>query len=277
MSHIIIPAAEEILDKKFKVSNHGFVRLVDYLGGDDRIVQAARVSYGKEIKTKREDEVLIRYLMEQRHTSPFEQVEMVFHVRLPIFVARQWIRHRTASVNEISGRYSRLEDEFFAPQPEDIRKQSTKNHQSRNDQEFEPEAAQRIIKGLIAEQRFNYERYEERLKIGMAREISRVNLPLSIYTEWYWKIDLHNLFHFLKLRMDSHAQKEIRDYAKVMVPMVKRVVPVAYEAWQEYVLCAVTFSKTEMEALRIIMAGDKNPLKESALETFNNKLGPNDK
>lgn len=213
--------------------------------------------------------------MEQRHTSPFEQVELVFHCKLPIFVARQWIRHRTASVNELSGRYSKLKDEFFVPNPENIRPQSKKNHQARSDGILKPEICQFVIDKLISGQDLSYQDYKLILGKGVAREISRVNLPFSIYTQWYWKIDLHNLFHFLKLRLDVHAQQEFRKYAQVIGMITKKVVPVTYEAFEEYMLYAVIFSRTEMEALRhFIKTGSIPPkLKGEKLQTFKQKLG----
>jgi len=255
MSHIITPGAEEVLNKEFPVLNRGFVRLVDYMGGDDRVVAAARVSYGAGTTTKRRDKILIEYLMENRHTSPFEQVELVFHVKLPIFVARQWIRHRTASLNELSGRYSKLEDEFFVPQLEDIRPQSKKNHQARSDEILDPKICQFVIDKLTRGQDLSYQDYETILGKGVAREISRTNLPLSIYTQWYWKIDLHNLFHFLKLRLEIHAQQEFRRYAEIIARIAKIVVPISFKAFEEYQLYAKTFSRREIDILTMLLVG----------------------
>ncbi|MEJ5306094.1 MAG: FAD-dependent thymidylate synthase [Ignavibacteria bacterium] len=250
MARVINPKAEELLDKEFKVLNHGFVRLVDYMGGDESIVQAARVSYGKGTKTVSEDRTLIRYLMRHQHTTPFEMVELKFHIKLPIFVARQWIRHRTANVNEYSGRYSIMPEEFYVPEESVIKYQSTLNKQGRDSEEVPPEIRKRVLEILLQEQRSAFNGYQEMLEYNIARELARINLPLSLYTQWYWKIDLHNLFHFLKLRMDKHAQYEIRVYAEKMAEIVKAVVPIAYEAFEDYVLNSVTFSKNELLLLK---------------------------
>ncbi len=250
MAHVLNPRADEILDKEFKVLNHGFIRLVDYMGGDESIVQAARVSYGKGTKTVSEDRTLIRYLMRHQHTTPFEMVEFKFHVKLPIFVARQWIRHRTANVNEYSGRYSIMPEEFYVPDESVIKFQNRSNKQGRDSEEVPPEVRKRVLEILLEEQKSAFTGYQEMLENNIARELARINLPLSLYTQWYWKIDLHNLFHFLKLRMDKHAQYEIRVYAEKMAEIVKTVVPIAYEAFEDYVLNAVTFSKQELIVLQ---------------------------
>ncbi|MBI3605924.1 MAG: FAD-dependent thymidylate synthase [Nitrospirae bacterium] len=271
MAHITIPAAEAILDKEFTVLNKGFVRLVDYMGGDERIVQSARVSYGTGTKTVREDKGLINYLMKNLHTSPFEQVILTFHAKMPIFVARQWIRHRTARLNEISGRYSVMADEFYIPAKEDIRHQSTTNKQGRGE-EVPPQLQKKVIEVLKRDQVSVYANYEEMIKDDVARELARINLPLSLYTQWYWQIDLHNLFHFLRLRMDHHAQKEIQVYGEVMAMMAKAVAPMAYEAFEEHILYGVRFSRGEVTAIREILAGKENPLKGKALEEFNQKI-----
>lgn len=271
MAHIIVPEAEKILDKEFPVLNKGFVRLVDYLGGDERIVQAARVSYGQGTKTVREDRGLINYLMKNLHTSPFEQVTLTFHAKMPIFVARQWIRHRTARLNEISGRYSVMADEFYLPAPDDIRYQSKNNKQGRGD-EVPAGLQTRVLEILKREQETVYSDYEEMIGEDVARELARINLPLSLYTQWYWQIDLHNLFHFLRLRMDDHAQKEIRVYGEVLAIMAKAVAPLAYEAFEEHILHGIRFSKSEMIALREVLAGKENPLTGKALEEFKQKL-----
>ncbi len=238
------------LDKEFKVLDHGFVRLVDYMGSDAAIVQAARVSYGEGTKKVSEDRALIRYLMRCRHTSPFEMVEFKFHVKLPIFVARQWIRHRTANVNEYSGRYSVMKQEFYIPEAKDIRFQSTVNKQSRSEEEVPDELKRHFIDFLKRTHAASYEEYERLIEAGLARELARIGLPLSLYTEWYWKIDLHNLFHFLRLRMDPHAQQEIRQYANIMADMVKIVCPLAYEAFMDYSFNALSFSGPELKALK---------------------------
>jgi thymidylate synthase (FAD) len=271
MAHIVVPSAEAILDKPFPVLNKGFIRLVDYLGGDERIVQSARVSYGEGTKTVRENKGLINYLMKNLHTSPFEQVILTFHAKMPIFVARQWIRHRTARLNEISGRYSVMKDEFYLPEREDVRYQSTTNKQGRGE-EVPPDLQGRVIELLKKDQISIYANYEEMIEDDIARELARINLPLSLYTEWYWQIDLHNLFHFLRLRMDHHAQKEIRVYGEVMATMAKAVAPMAFEAFEEHILHGVRFSRAEMTALRELLAGKENPLKGKALEEFNTKL-----
>lgn len=238
-----------LIDQEIKVLDSGFVRLVDFMGSDDSIVEAARVSYGRGTKKRREDRGLIRYLMRHQHTTPFEMVEFKFHVKLPIFIARQWIRHRTASVNEYSGRYSVMEDDFYVPKPEDIKQQSTTNRQGREEAEVDPAVRESFLAFLNASNRHLYDEYLKALDSGVAREIARINLPLSLYTQWYWKVDLHNLFHFLKLRLDEHAQAEIREYANAMAQFVKQVVPVAWEAFEDYQLNAQQFSSVELKLL----------------------------
>lgn len=242
--------ADKLLDKKFDVLDHGFVRLVDYMGSDSAIVQAARVSYGEGTKKVSEDRGLIRYLMRQRHTSPFEMVEFKFHVKLPIFVARQWIRHRTANVNEYSGRYSVMKEEFYLPDRENIRYQSTVNKQGRSTEEVPEELKEQLLEYLRDSQRQAFGAYDGFVEDGLARELARINLPLSLYTEWYWKIDLHNLLHFLSLRLDKHAQWEIQQYAIVMAEMVKAVCPVSYEAFEDYRMKSLFFTGPELGALR---------------------------
>lgn len=249
MAHVINPHAEEILDKEFKCLNAGFVRLVDYMGGDESIVQAARVSYGKGTKTVNEDRGLVRYLMRHMHTTPFEMVELKFHVKLPIFVARQWIRHRTANVNEYSGRYSVMKDEFYVPEPQAIHRQSRRNKQGREEEEVPVELRGRVLDILVSAQQQTYKEYSEMIDDDIARELARIHLPLSLYTEWYWKIDLHNLFHFLHLRMDPHAQQEIRVYGEAIAEITKKVAPVAWEAFEDYILEAETFSRLELGVL----------------------------
>jgi thymidylate synthase (FAD) len=241
--------ADAMLDKEYSVLDHGFVRLIDYMGDDAAIVQAARVSYGKGTRKVSEDRALIRYLMRHRHTSPFEMVEFKFHVKLPIFVARQWIRHRTASVNEYSGRYSVMKEEFYLPADEDIRRQSTVNKQGRSEEEVPEQVKRQFVEFLQQSQRDLYAGYAQQVEDGMARELARIALPLSLYTEWYWKIDLHNLLHFLSLRLDPHAQKEIREYAFVIAEMVRAVCPMAYEAFEDYRLNALHFSGPELKVL----------------------------
>lgn len=249
MAHVTVPEADAILDQEFKVLDHGFVRLIDYMGSDESIVQAARVSYGKGTKKVSEDRGLIRYLMRHKHTTPFEMVEFKFHIKLPIFVARQWIRHRTANVNEYSGRYSVMKEEFYLPEPADIAFQSKSNKQGRENKALPESVKDSFRDHAQSTQKELYEHYSQFIDEGVARELARINLPLSLYTEWYWKIDLHNLFHFLRLRMDAHAQQEIRAFADVMAEMVKKVCPVAYEAFEDYSLHASYFSGPELAVL----------------------------
>ena len=270
--HCVVPEAEEILDKEFPVLDHGFVRLVDYLGSDQRIVQSARVSYGEGTKTYRQDKGLINYLMRNEHTSPFEQVVFTFHVKMPIFVARQWTRHRTARMNEISGRYSVMKDEVYIPADENIALQSEDNKQGRKDEAVDDDTAAKVQSLLQKEQESIFSTYHELLDMGIAREISRIDLPLSLYTEFYWQMDLHNLFHFLALRMDGHAQYEIREYANVMFEIVKTVCPIAAEAFENHKLNGVSLSGKEKEAVRKILSGEENPLSGREKEIFLSKL-----
>ena len=272
MAHCVVPAAEEILDKEFPVLDKGFVRLVDYFGGDQRIVQSARVSYGEGTKTVSQDGALIDYLLRHQHTSPFEQVVMTFHVKMPIFVARQWVRHRTGRMNEVSGRYSVMKEEFYVPELDKVSPQSKDNKQGRATEAFDEAEAQKVVDNLVAGQKAAYENYSELLEDGVARELARVNLPLSLYTEFYWEMDLHNLFHFLKLRLDSHAQYEIRVYAEVMLEMCKKVAPMATESFINHMEHGVNFSGEEMEALRAVMNGQPNPLEGKKLDRFNEKI-----
>jgi len=272
MAHCIVEAAEQILDKEYKVLDKGLVRLVDYMGSDERIVQAARVSYGKGTKTYREDSGLINYLLRNEHTSPFEQVIFTFHIKLPIFVARQWIRHRTARVNEISGRYSVMEPEFYVPENAHISFQSLNNKQGRSADEVEPQLVQDVSAMLESSQGEAYKHYEWLLSQNIARELARVVLPLSLYTEWYWQIDLHNLLRFLQLRLDAHAQLEIRKYAEVLFDIGKLVCPAVFEAFDEHMLNAVHFSKTEKEALANMLAGNDAGLSGRANERFMEKI-----
>ena len=254
MGKINVQEADAIIDKDFPVLDHGFVRLVDYMGGDDRVVSAARVSYGAGTKSIREDRALINYLISHEHMSPFEQVILTFHIKLPIFVARQWIRHRTARVNELSGRYSVISDEFYVPMPEQIREQSTNNKQGRSDKELLAEDKQEIISTIRRNQESAYSGYQEILNKNVARELARINLPLSIYTQWYWQIDLRNLFNFLRLRLDMHAQYEIRCYAQIMANIAKLVAPLSYDAFEEHVLYSLHLSKTEASDLKLFLS-----------------------
>ncbi|MGH8474748.1 MAG: FAD-dependent thymidylate synthase [Methylococcales bacterium] len=268
------PEAEAMLDQEIQVLDKGFVRLVDYMGGDARIVQAARVSYGTGTKTVREDKDLIYYLLRNKHTSPFEQVVLTFHLKMPIFVARQWVRHRTARMNEISGRYSVLSDEFHVPDSQSVRAQSTKNKQGRTDDEMDPAIASAYIASIEANQTQLYVCYTDYLRTDIARELARINLPLSIYTQFYWQMDLHNLFHFLSLRLNPHAQTEIRSYAEALATCAQAVAPLSFAAFEEYVLHAKSFSRTEMEALREMINGNEPlQLEGKALQEFLSKLG----
>lgn len=262
-----VPALEEILYEAFPVLDHGFVRVVDYMGDDGAVVQAARVSYGRGTRKVSEDRALIQYLMRHRHSTPFEMCEIKFHVKLPIFVARQWIRHRTANVNEYSARYSILDNEFYVPAPEQLAAQSAANRQGRGELLEGAEAAE-VLELLREDAARNYDHYtrmlnerEDGSKIdparkGLARELARMNLTLGFYTQWYWKTDLHNLMHFLSLRADPHAQYEIRAYAEVMMGILKRWVPLTADAFEEYRLKATTLSKTGLEVVKRLIAGE---------------------
>jgi thymidylate synthase (FAD) len=273
MAHCTAADEKQILDKEIKILDKGFIRLVDYLGDDSRIVQSARVSYGEGTKSYREDKGLIDYLLRNDHTSPFEQVSFTFHIKMPIFVARQWIRHRTAKVNEISGRYSVMDSEFYVPSPEDIAFQSDDNKQGRMNEPVPENIAEEVRTIISTEQKRVYATYSKLLDMGLARELARINLPLSLYTEWYWKMDLHNLFHFLRLRMDAHAQKEIRVYADAIFEIVKKICPMAAEAFEKHLLSGVSLSGSELEAVRIMTAGGECLLKGRAKEILYTKLG----
>ncbi|RMF34553.1 MAG: FAD-dependent thymidylate synthase [Alphaproteobacteria bacterium] len=239
------------------VLDHGFVRVVDYMGNDAAIVQAARVSYGAGTRRARDDAGLIRYLMRHWHSTPFEMCEVKLHVKLPIFVARQWIRHRTANVNEYSARYSILDREFYIPAPEQIAAQSRSNRQGRGETLGGGEAA-RVLELLREDSRRCYDHYQEMLGegIGLARELARMNLPQNIYTQWYWKTDLHNLFHFLRLRADAHAQYEIRAYAEVICAIVADWVPLAWAAFEDYRLGGVQLSAKGLDCVRRMLRGE---------------------
>lgn len=241
------------------VLDHGLLRVIDYMGDDSAIVQAARVSYGRGTKAVSNDEGLIRYLMRHWHSTPFEMCEVKFHVKLPVFVARQWIRHRTANVNEYSARYSILDREFYIPAPEQLAAQSTVNNQGRGTV-LSGEEAQRVLDILREDAMRSYDHYEGMLsqegQQGLARELARMNLPANIYTQWYWKTDLHNLFHFLRLRADAHAQYEIRVYAEAMCRIVAEWVPLAYAAFEDYRLGGVQLSAKAVEVLKRRLAGE---------------------
>ncbi len=245
------------------VLDHGFVRVVDYMGDDAAIVQAARVSYGAGTRKARDDRGLIRYLMRHWHSTPFEMCEIKLHVKLPIFVARQWIRHRTANVNEYSARYSILDREFYVPAPEQLAAQASSNRQGRGEA-LEGAEAEAVLRLLREDAGRAFDHYEWMLneggedpeRRGVARELARMNLPASVYTQWYWKTDLHNLLHFLRLRADPHAQHEIRVYADAIGALARAWVPVAYEAFEDYRLGAVTFSAAAMDCVRRMLAGE---------------------
>lgn len=259
-----VPALDAILGHAFEVLDHGHVRVIDYMGDDAAICQAARVSYGTGTKSLQDDKGLIRYLTRHWHTTPFEMCEIKLHVKLPVFVARQWIRHRMANVNEYSARYSILDREFYIPAPEHLAMQATDNKQGRG-AALDESSANEVRNILLEDANRCYADYERMIRepsdddngIGLARELARINLPANIYTQWYWKVDLHNLFHFLRLRADPHAQYEIRAYANVICTLVEQWVPIAYQAWTDYRREAVTFSRLEMIALRdMLTTGD---------------------
>ena len=241
------------------VLDHGFVRVVDYMGDDAAICQAARVSYGKGTKSVQNDEGLIRYLMRHWHSTPFEMCEVKLHVKLPVFVARQWIRHRTANVNEYSARYSILDREFYIPAPEHVAAQSVVNNQGRGETLTGEEAA-RVLGILKSDSERSYNNYQAMIsddgQQGLARELARMNLPANIYTQWYWKVDLHNLLHFLRLRADAHAQYEIRVYADAICSVVADWVPYAYAAFEDYRLGGATLSGTALECVRRMLKGE---------------------
>ncbi|AZL60423.1 FAD-dependent thymidylate synthase [Tabrizicola piscis] len=250
---------EAHLYRAHPVLDHGFIRVIDYMGDDAAIVQAARVSYGAGTKHVQNDEGLIRYLMRHWHSTPFEMCEVKLHVKLPVFVARQWIRHRTANVNEYSARYSILDREFYIPAPEQLAAQSTVNNQGRGEVLTGEEAA-RVLDLLKSDANRAYDHYEAMLsqdgQQGLARELARMNLPANIYTQWYWKVDLHNLFHFLRLRADAHAQYEIRVYAEAIAACVKDWVPLAFAAFEDYRMGGVTLSGKAIAVLKRRLAGE---------------------
>ncbi len=250
---------EENLYLIHKVLDHGFVRVIDYMGNDTSIVQAARVSYGEGTKKSRDDKSLIFYLMRHWHSTPFEMCEIKLHVKLPVFVARQWIRHRTANVNEYSARYSILDNEFYIPKSENLASQSSSNNQGRGDV-LEGEEANKVIQILKSDSLRSYKSYEKMLskenKKGLARELARMNLPTNIYTQWYWKTDLHNLFNFIRLRNDMHAQYEIRVYAEKIAELVKKWVPFAFEAFEQYQLNSSHLSSNGLSCIKRLIKGE---------------------
>lgn len=270
MGHIIVEDAEKLLDKEFKVLDHGFVRLVDYYGDDSRIVSSARVSYSGT-KQLRGDVTLIDYLLRNDHTSPFEQVVFTFHLKMPIFVARQWVRHRTGRMNEISGRYSVMKEEFYIPERNEFCVQSTDNRQGRGevigDEEY------KIANKAFEDAYKNaYDSYKKLLDLGVAKEIARSVLPLGLYTEFYWQMDLHNLLHFLALRLDGHAQLEIRHYAEVIYDIVKLICPLTMKAFEKHTLNSKKFTRDEVEAIKVMIDDSKNPLDERDKRILSEKL-----
>ena len=258
-----VPALEAVLYEAIPVLDHGFVRVIDYMGDDGAVVQAARVSYGRGTRRVSEDAGLIRYLMRHRHSTPFEMCEIKYHVKLPIFVARQWIRHRMANVNEYSARYSILDREFYIPAPEHLAAQSDSNRQGRGDVLQGAEAAE-VLALLRADATLTYDHYAAMLnedgadpnRQGLARELARMNLTLNTYTQWYWKSDLHNLLNFLSLRADAHAQYEIRVYADAMLDTVRAWVPATFAAFQDYRMGAVTLSAGMLAVVKRMLGGE---------------------
>ena len=244
------PAAEEILGLYFPVLDHGFVSLVDYMGTDECIERAARVSYGYGTRKQSQTRGLLRYLRRHHHTTPSEMVELKFHCCMPMFVARQWIRHRTANVNEYSGRYSLMPMLFYTPSADQLQKQSRKNNQGRSGVAVDAASYDQALAKWDRVRESSRDAYESMTGEDIARELARIDLPQSVYTQWYWKIDLHNLLHFLTLRVDSHAQWEIQEYGRVMAGMLKRVAPLSYEAWIDYDVCGAPLSRMELDALR---------------------------
>ena len=275
-ARVTAPELEAVLYQPIEVLDHGFVRVIDYMGDDSSVVQSARVSYGKGTKKISNDKGLIKYLMRHRHSTPFEMCEIKFHIKLPIFIARQWIRHRTANVNEYSARYSILDKEFYIPSVENLAAQSQINNQGRGDALTDDEASN-VIQILKNDAEQTYANYETLLnenssggvldegKSGIARELARMNLTLNTYTQWYWKIDLNNLLHFLALRADDHAQYEIRVYADVMLDLVKKWVPLTYEAFEDYRMGGTELSAKEIKLMRKLLKGEKVSFVEEGL------------
>ena len=271
-----VPALEDILYQPIPVLDHGFVRVIDYMGDDSAIVQAARVSYGKGTKKLSDDAGLINYLLRHQHTTPFEMCEIKYHVKVPIFIARQWIRHRTANVNEYSARYSVLDREFYIPNVDQLAMQSKQNHQGRGEL-LRGVEAQHVLDLLKEDATRNYDHYVEMLnedpdgnvidkeRAGLARELARMNLTLNTYTQWYWKIDLHNLLHFLSLRADTHAQYEIRVYADAMLETIKRWVPIAHKAYLQYRVGGVSVSAAGLDIIKQLLAGKSVSQKNSKI------------
>ena len=264
---VISPQLEKVLYKSFKALDHGFVRVIDYMGNDSSIVQAARVSYGKGTKQLNQDKNLINYLLSHRHSTPFEMNEIKFHIKLPIFVARQWIRHRTANVNEYSARYSILDNEFYIPNPKELKPQSKTNNQGRSG-DLDGSEKKLYMRVLRENSKDSFKKYNFLLnqnddevdskRQGLARELSRIVLPLNSYTQWYWKIDLHNFMHFLALRFDEHAQYEIRVYAEIMMNIMKKWVPHTYEAFLKNRLDSLVLSSEAIKFIKNKLHGKSN-------------------
>ncbi|MCF8462311.1 MAG: FAD-dependent thymidylate synthase [Rickettsiaceae bacterium] len=274
---IVSSELEKILYEPIKILDHGFIRVIDYMGTDSSIVQAARVSYGKGTKQTNQDKGLINYLMRHKHTTPFEMCDIKFHVKLPIFVARQWIRHRTASVNEYSARYSILGSEFYIPEKQQLSAQSSINKQGRADNILPDDYSNKVLGILRNDALQCYEHYIELMNendegnvinengYGIARELARMNLTLNYYTEWYWKINLHNLLHFVRLRADSHAQYEIRVYAQVILDIIKKWVPYTFDAFEEYSLEAVNLSRSSFNIIKKMLNGEEVKFENSSM------------
>ena len=266
---------EKILYKPLKVLDKGFIRVVDYMGNDSSIVQAARVSYGKGTKKKSEDNGLIRYLLRHKHTTPFEMCEIKLHIKLPIFIARQWIRHRTANVNEYSARYSILEDEFYFPKKENLSMQSIHNKQGRG-KKIEKNFADQILTKLKEDSLRCYDNYSwmlneesnsnyDKKRPGLSRELARINLTLNTYTQWYWKIDLHNFMHFINLRAEDHSQFEIREYGKILLKILKSWTPLTYEAFMSYRFESSEISREGLQVIRKLVSGKKVSISDTNL------------
>ena len=273
---VTAPKLEEILYEALPILDHGFIRVIDYMGNDNSIVQAARVSYGKGTKKVNTDAGLIKYLMRHWHSTPFEMCEIKYHVKLPIFIARQWIRHRTANVNEYSARYSILDKEFYLPDKENLAAQSVNNRQGRGEV-IDSSQAKKVLGLLRDDAERTYKNYEEMLnerydgsvieegKVGWARELARMNLTLNTYTQWYWKTDLLNLMNFLRLRADHHAQYEIRAYADAMLDTLKRWVPITYDAFMDYRVGGTEVSSKGKEVIKKLIKGENVSIEETDL------------
>ncbi|UPA11516.1 FAD-dependent thymidylate synthase (plasmid) [Borrelia parkeri] len=264
---------DDLLNKEYKVLDKGFIKLVDYMGSDERIVQAARISYRGE-SIRREDDELIDYLVRNEHTSPFEQVVFTFYVKAPIFVARQWMRHRTARINEVSGSYSLLREEFYLPLEEDIKIQNVESKQT------ESNFAKDVLSDLKESQSFCYKLYQNMIECNVSKEVSRIALPLSLYTEWYWQIDLNNLFHFIKIRLAfneskevrENSSKEMREYARILIDVIEKIVPIATKSFKNHILKGCRLSYEEIIAISGALNISKLKLDDKALKRLKDKL-----